>query len=87
MVHPPASAAFLRFPAVIERTGLSRSTIYLRVNNGTFPAPLKIGVRAIAWLEAEIDAWLAATVKAARPAGKRAVAARGAALRPAVAQE
>ena len=80
MAHPPASAAFLRLPEVIRRTGLSRSTIYLRVNKGTFPAPLKIGIRAIAWLEAEIDAWLAATVKAARPARRRGpVAARGAA--------
>lgn len=83
MAHPPASA-FLRLPAVMERTGLSRSTIYLRVNKGTFPAPLKIGIRAIAWLQAEIDEWLAATVKAARPARRRAPVA---ALRPAVAQE
>ena len=87
MAHSPASAAFLRLSEVIRRTGLSRSTIYLRANKGTFPAPLKIGVRAIAWLEAEIDAWLSATVKAARPAGKRAVSARGAALRPAVVVE
>jgi len=84
MAHPPASSAFLRLSEVIRRTGLSRSTIYLRVNKGTFPPPFKIGVRAIAWLQAEVDEWLAATVKAARPARRRGPVA---ALRPAVAQE
>lgn len=83
MANSPASS-FLRLPEVIRRTGLGRSTIYLRVNNGTFPAPLKIGIRAIAWLESDVDSWLAATVKAARPARRRAPVA---ALRPAVAQE
>lgn len=83
MANSPASS-FLRLPEVIRRTGLSRSAIYLRVNKGTFPAPLKIGIRAIAWLQAEVDEWLAATVKAARPARRRAPVA---ALPPPVAQD
>ena len=48
----------LRLPAVKTRTGLSRSTIYLRVSQGTFPRPISLGGRAVGWLEAEIQEWL-----------------------------
>jgi prophage regulatory protein len=53
----------LRLPAVKARTGLSRTTIYNRVNNGSFPKPIKIGVRAIGWLESNIDEWVAHQVE------------------------
>ena len=48
----------LRFPTVKARTGLSRSTIYLRISRGTFPAPVSLGGRAVGWIEAEVHAWL-----------------------------
>jgi len=48
----------LRLPAVKASTGLSRSTIYLRVAEGTFPKPVRLGGRAVGWLEAEIQEWL-----------------------------
>lgn len=50
--------AILRLPTVVARTGLSRSTIYLRIKNGTFPLSVRIGSRAVGWLESDIDAWL-----------------------------
>ncbi|PYX69729.1 MAG: AlpA family transcriptional regulator [Acidobacteria bacterium] len=56
----------LRLPAVKTRTGLSRSTIYLRVSEGTFPRPVSLGARAVGWLEAEIEAWLSALVQRSR---------------------
>ena len=37
----------LRLPTVKARTGLSRSTIYLRISRGTFPAPVSLGGRAV----------------------------------------
>ena len=46
----------LRFPTVKARTGLSRSTIYLRISRGTFPAPVSLGGRAVGWIEAEVQA-------------------------------
>jgi prophage regulatory protein len=49
----------LRLPAVKARTGLSRSTIYLRIAQGTFPARYSLGARAVGWLESEISAWIA----------------------------
>jgi len=56
----------LRLPAVKARCGLSRSTIYQRVSDGNFPKPVNLGARAVGWLEAEIDAWLAAQVERSR---------------------
>ena len=41
---------------MINRTGLSRSGIYAAVAAGKFPTPIKLGPRAVGWLESEIDA-------------------------------
>ena len=49
----------LRLKDVIKRTGLSRSTLYSYIDEGTFPKPFKIGERAVGWYEHEIEAWLA----------------------------
>ena len=46
-------------------TGLSRSTIYRKMRDGSFPEPLKIRVRAVRWWESEIVPWLAARPRAA----------------------
>jgi prophage regulatory protein len=54
----------LRLPAVKARTGLSRSTIYQRISQGTFPKPLSLGARAVGWLESEIDKWLSNRLRA-----------------------
>ena len=53
----------LRLPAVKARTGLSRSTIYLRVSEGNFPRPVQLGGRAVGWIDAEIDEWLAQQIE------------------------
>ena len=53
----------LRRKQVEKRTGLSRSTIYLRIQEGNFPRPIKLGARAVGWLENEIEAWLAARME------------------------
>lgn len=56
----------LRLPQVKQRTGLSRSSIYLRIPRGEFPFPIKLGRRAVAWLESEIDEWIIDRVNASR---------------------
>ncbi len=53
----------LRRNQVENRTGLSRSTIYLRIQEGTFPRPINLGTRAVGWLENEIEAWLTERIK------------------------
>jgi prophage regulatory protein len=45
---------------------LSRSTIYLRVAQGTFPKAVSLGARAVGWLESEVDEWLNARVELSR---------------------
>ena len=49
---------FLKRPEIEQRTGLKRSTIYDKMKAGTFPKPVKLGARAVAWPEAEVDAWM-----------------------------
>lgn len=48
----------IRMPEAIKRVGLGRSAIYEAVNAGRFPRPVKLGERAIGFIEEEIDAWL-----------------------------
>ena len=48
----------LRLPIVKSLTGLSRSTIYIRISEGTFPKQLDLGGRAVGWLESEILDWI-----------------------------
>lgn len=57
----------LRLPAVIDRVGLHRATIYRKVESGEFPKPIHISQNAVGWIEAEIDAWIAARIAEARP--------------------
>lgn len=56
----------LRLPAVKTRTGLSRSTIYLRVAEGRFPKPISLGARAVGWVDAEVEAWLTGQIEQSR---------------------
>ena len=63
--------SILRFPAVQERTGLGRSTIYRRIKAGSFPKQVKLGgeqerARAVGWLNSEISDWLSLQVKKSR---------------------
>jgi len=48
----------LRLPNVINRTGLSRSSIYLRMASNEFPASISLGGRAVGWLESDINQWI-----------------------------
>ena len=55
---------FLTAPTIIRRkqvecrVGLKRSTLYQRIAEGTFPAPVALGARAVGWIESEVDQWL-----------------------------
>lgn len=59
----------IRLPEVKTKTGQSRSTIYERIKQGAFPAPISIGGRNVGWLENEVDDWIAACIQKSR-AGK-----------------
>ncbi len=49
----------VRLNTVLARTGLSRSTIYRKIAEGTFPAQLRISVNGAGWRESDIDRWVA----------------------------
>ncbi|NPT46158.1 AlpA family phage regulatory protein [Paraburkholderia sp. 1N] len=61
-------------PTIIRRkqvealTGLSRSTIYLRISQGTFPRNISLGARAVGWVESEINEWLDHQIELSRKA-------------------
>ncbi len=60
--NPTMTQAILRLPQVSACTGLSRSSIYLRIAQGIFPRPVSLGgtlTRAVGWRQTEIDEWLA----------------------------
>ena len=61
-----APVRVLRLPRVQSRTGLSRSSIYLRVANRSFPQPVRLGARAIGWIESEVDQWIRDQIAASR---------------------
>jgi prophage regulatory protein len=71
------SIRMLRRPAVEVKTGLGRSALYERLNpeskyyDSSFPRPVKLGSGPnppIAWVEAEVDAWLAQQIERSRAA-------------------
>ena len=62
MTHEQSASAehrILRLPQVIEKTGFKRSHIYNLMRAGKFPLALRLGVRAVGWDSAEVDAWVA----------------------------
>lgn len=47
----------VRLPAVMRMTGLGRSTIYRMVAAHKFPSPVRLGARAVAWRQSDLDQW------------------------------
>ncbi len=73
--HLQAALTILRRKQVEIRTGLSRSTIYSKIkserlgeHDPTFPKPIKLGGKAVGWIESEIEAWINAQIQKSRKA-------------------
>ena len=49
----------IRLRTVLSRTGLSRSTIYRKIAEGTFPPQIKISINGSGWRESDINRWIA----------------------------
>ena len=64
---------FIRLPEVMSRTGYGRTSIYRKMEDGSFPKSLKLGgppkdpnefdSRAIAWIEEEVDQWIESRIQ------------------------
>ena len=61
-----SSLKILRLPQVCAATGFCRSMIYQMEAEQRFPTRVKIGARAVGWLEAEVHAWLSRKIEASR---------------------
>ena len=61
-VDPPR---FIRLPQVLEMTGLSTSTIYRWMTDGTFPKQIPLGPRVVAWSEHAVKTWIQSQIDAA----------------------
>ncbi len=55
-----------RLPEVMQSTGLSRSTIYAFMQEGTFPKPISLGPRRVGWLKEEINSWIEEKIRQSR---------------------
>ena len=59
----------IRRPDVEAMTGLSRSSIYEKMDKGTFPTAIKLSERSVGWLEHEVQEWLKNRISATRNGG------------------
>jgi len=57
-MHSKATDRILRLKAVLAITGLTRSTLYRKMDAGTFPASTQISTRCIGWRESAVTRWL-----------------------------
>ena len=64
LLHPK----ILRLPKVEDLTGLSRSTLYQKIREGTFPANVALGARAVGWLESDVISWVEQQIQNSRKA-------------------
>lgn len=61
------SPKFLRKDKVCEITGLPVSSVYRLMSDGDFPRPVKLSANRVAWIEAEVQAWIKERIDAAKP--------------------
>ena len=61
-----SAPTIIRLKQVKQRTGLSRSSIYLAMNRGSFPRKIALGARSVGWIEEEIDSFLRTRIDASR---------------------
>lgn len=63
-------AELWRRPKVLEATGLSKTSLYRRINENTFPAPISLGsgikTRTKVWISTEVNQWISEVIAAAR---------------------
>ena len=61
-----SSNKLLRISAVSEITTLAKSTIWLKIAQGTFPKPIKLSPAISVWKESDIEAWINSHISPAK---------------------
>ena len=67
----PNLEKIIRIKTVLARTGLSRSTLYRKIAEGTFPCQVKISVHGAGWRESAVNRWIADPMGYRPEAGQR----------------
>jgi prophage regulatory protein len=60
----PTAEKFMKLPAVMAQVSLQKSAIYAGIKNKTFPAPIKLGTRSVAWTQSSINHWINERIRA-----------------------
>lgn len=66
MADATASPILIRRPEVLQRCGISNTTLHRLIHADDFPAPIQLGPRAVAWVESEINEWIKQRIEASR---------------------
>ena len=64
----PAEVSFLRLPELKSVTGLSKSSLYALIRAKSFPSPVQLGPRTVAWVRSEVRQWAAERISKSRSA-------------------
>ncbi|PKH04014.1 transcriptional regulator [Psychromonas sp. MB-3u-54] len=67
-MYKQAHPELIRRPEALRRTGLSKSTLYNRINSGLFIPPISLGSRSVAFVASEVDAVIHAMIEERSPA-------------------
>lgn len=62
-ISPRPSKRLLKLPSVLERVACSKTEWYRLMKANAAPRPIKLGARAVAWLESDVDSWIASLVR------------------------
>ena len=65
--QPLEKPRIIRWPIVHYKVGFCRSHVHKLVSQGSFPKPIKLGLRSSGWVESEIDTWLEQRIAESRP--------------------
>ena len=68
----PEPTQLIDLHTIIARTGMSRMTIYRRMNAGEFPKPMKLSAKMNRWTEGDLEAWIMARAAVTRGASQEA---------------
>lgn len=65
-IHMEHQTRLIRLPEVMKKTGFCKAWIYRLISDGRFPQPVKIGLRAVAFVESEVEDWIQSVIEATR---------------------
>ena len=74
--NDPDEVIFLRLPKVKAVTGLSKSSLYELIRANSFPAPVRLGARTVAWVASEVKEWAAERILDSRATTPSAIGKR-----------